>query len=285
MSDINLEWLQQNLKKNNPIIFNIGCADISDDSLRFQIAFPTANIYSFECSNYWKESNIKKSKIYNLPYIHKAVSDSDGVKLFSDGVNTNQSSDSWQYRGSFTPESHKNKNLVWGTKYNVPTISLNTFCKNHNIVPDFLHIDAEREEYNILKNLDLKYQPSIIWMEHSPKYNNGSAGELILFDTVDQMILNQGYIQCFYDGNDVLYVKKDCSFTKYKQYKHYSVHNVKITEHEKQIQSCIWLKRYQMCKDASWPELISPNEFFYLSDNIKHECRTRFLLTPDDRIL
>ena len=282
MSDINLQWLQENIKQDNPVIFNIGCADITDDSLRFQVAFSNATVYSFECSSIWKESNLVKSKLFDLPYLHQAVSDTDGFEFFTE---CNQPDMFWEYSGTLTSAHCLDDTQKWGSRYLVPTITLNTFCKEHNLIPDVLHIDAEREEYNILKNLKTLYQPKILWIEYNHEYNDNSSKNLISFAKVNQMIESQGYVQFYHDKFDVLYVKKELEVTAYQSYRHYTVHDVGITDHEKQIQSAIWLKRYQLCKDSLWPQLKSPKEFFSLPDAIRQECETKFNLLPDQRIL
>lgn len=282
MSNINLQWLQENCQQDNLVIFNIGCADITDDSFRFQIAFPNATVYSFECSNVWKESNLEKSKWFDLPYIHTAVSNTDGVRLFTE---CHQTETHQEYSGTLAPECCINERKKWGSNYLVPTTTLNSFCDNYDLIPHILHIDAEHEEYNILKNLKILYQPMIIWIEYNHVYNDNFNKNLISFDKVNQMIENQGYVQFYHDKLDVLYVKQGLEFTAYQSYRHHAANDVEISSHEKQIQSAIWLKRYQLCKDLAWPHLHCPKDFFSLPEFIRQECKTKFNLLPDQRIL
>lgn len=287
MSDINLKWLQENLPKATNI-FNIGCADITDDSLRFAVAFPAATVTSFECADRWKTSNLEKSKLYGLPYVHNSVTDKDGTDWLLPGAPGNSEHDPWQYRATLTSFENLASNfkaMSWADCYQVESISLNTFCEINQIRPDFMHIDAEREEYNILKNLDSKWFPETIWLEHWEFYNNRDMPS-VPFDILHQDLIAKGYKQLFFDDEDVLYVRADKEYSDYEIYRHFRSHpNTAITVHEKHIQSMMWLRRYDLCRDPSWPVLRSPVDFFDLPTSIKRECETVFDLRPNDYLL
>lgn len=272
MSNLNLQWLSKNFKDDS-IIFNIGCADLTDDSLRFQMALPRSTIISFDCAEIWKEENINKSKNYNLPYFHTAVTDYDGTATMQvlDSTNTY-----WEYSGSL--QNHVTDNNVSVTQ--VDCISLNTFCKEHNLIPDFVHVDVEGSEYNIFKNLNEQYWPIGAWIEYNDYYYDGDKS--VAFSVLEQLFLDRGYIKIFH-GDDILYVKKEFPITEYSIYEHYVVGGKivkEITEFEKEIQTNIWLTRYELCRDTAWPVVTNVNQFYELPPDIKTECIQVFGLEP-----
>lgn len=234
MSDLNLEWVEENFSGDKMIFFNIGCADITDDTFRFTIALPKATVYSFECSHIWKESNAKKSKLFGFNYEHRAVSYYDGkANFYSGSFTASHIEDPWQYRGRLIDPRIQNDSRNWQQE-DVEVITLNTFCHDKKIIPDFLHIDAESEEYNILRNLDENFLPKAIWLEHWPEYHDG-IGDTVSFDILDKFLVTKGYKKLF-QGADALYVRKDQKVTKYKEYLHYTSHGTEISQHEKIIQ-------------------------------------------------
>ena len=150
MSDINLKWLQENFADRPTVMMNIGCADLTDDSLRFKIALPRSMVYSFECAEVWQTSNYEKAKAYDLHYEHVGISYFDGQEKFYNRQYTKNPH--WQYVSGFSnPLSRKNHPIDAWTEKIVNVVSLNTVCQQKNIKPDFLHIDTESEEYNVLK--------------------------------------------------------------------------------------------------------------------------------------
>jgi FkbM family methyltransferase len=279
MSDLNLCWLQENFLDDPMILFNIGCADITDDTFRFSVALPNARVHSFECSDIWKESNLQKSLQFGFDYHHKAVSYYDGTATFYCDQPHN---DFWQYRGRLIDPALQNDQGPWG-KETVEVISLNRFCRGNNLRPNFLHIDVEGEEYNILKNLDEELFPEAIWLEYWHRYHDGIGGT-VDFEVLDSFLQHRGYRNLF-QKNDVLYVKNTMAVTPYNEYQHYTAHNLPISSAEKIIQKKIWIARYSICKDQSWPDLDDPADFFHLPSRIQNECATMFDLVPPNDII
>jgi FkbM family methyltransferase len=281
MSDLNLQWLEENFSHKPVAFFNIGCADITDDTFRFTVALPKATVYSFECSNNWKQSNIDKSKVFGFHYCHKAVSYYDGQGIFYSGAPSIDFF--WQYRGRLIDPQVQKDQRPWQQE-TVDVITLNTFCTDHNIKPDFLHIDTEGEEYNILKNLDEKFYPDAIWLEYWKRYHD-DVNKRVDFQTLHQLLIDRNYKK-IYQKSDVLYVKNDCNLSTYTEYQHYMPDNiVPISDHEKIIQQRIWIKRYNVIKDSSWPNIDNPREFFDLPMHVQDECREIFNLAPQSDIL
>ena len=287
MSDLNLEWLEENFGAQEISFFNIGCADITDDTFRFSVALPLAKIYSFDCADFWKDSNIERSLLFNLHYEHIAVSFFDGHGKFGNGKGDNLDKNDrikvWNYTGKLGDICRESSD-----GYFVPVISLNTFCDQNCVRPDFLHIDAEGEEYNILKFLRSDLFPTGIWLENWDFYRNGHS-DSVSFAALDAMMHSRSYRKIYAGNHDTLYIQSHIVTTPYREYKQPAGipwdPDIPISSHERMIQQQIWLQRYAVCKDASWPELKSPAEFFLLPDTIKQQCDLDFNLVPSNTIL
>jgi Methyltransferase FkbM domain len=89
-------------------------------------------------------------------------------------------------------------------EYKVDTISLSDLLDEHGITKlDFLSIDTEGSEFEILKNFDFpKYQPTVIAVEH-----NYTDHRSKLYDLISQ----HGYVRVFeeYSAFDDWYVLRD----------------------------------------------------------------------------
>jgi len=284
MSDLNLKWVQENFSNRPIAFFNIGCADITDDTFRFSVAMPNATIYSFECSDQWKQSNIEKASQFELHYEHKAVSYFDGESSFYNGIPpSSYEHDEWEYRGSLMNPILQKHSRGWNQQI-VEVTTLNTICYSHNIIPNFLHIDIEMEEYNALINLNDEFFPEAIWSSYNSNYHF-EQGKTVDFNVLDNFLCNKGYKNLYQNHLDILYVKDDQKVTNYYEYKHYKHHNnVPMSCHEKEIQQKMWVKRYNCIKDQQWPLLSTPSEFFNLPNWIQDECVQIFNLLPSKDI-
>lgn len=210
MSDLNLQWLIDNFANRNSVIFDVGCADISGDSKLFKLLLPDCEIYSFECSNSWKEHNEYHAQINGLHYFHVAISDNDqGVTFYPSDKNNEKD---WPWSGSIhKPGEYLDSiGLTFAEAYTVPSITLNQFCNEHNVVPNFIHIDAQGAEYNIFKNMEIR--PEAIWAEISEfhLYDTG-----VTYDDFNNMMLGYGYQQKYLNNYDALYVLETANLSEY----------------------------------------------------------------------
>ena len=88
-------------------------------------------------------------------------------------------------------DSHKTKRKKMNSKYTVETVSLTQLLVDHNSPEkiDYISIDTEGSEYEILKSFDFsKYSIECITIEH----NNTKNKELI-----DNIILSNGFKKVF----------------------------------------------------------------------------------------
>lgn len=208
MSEFNIEWAKQVLPENS-VIFDIGCADMWD-SIQFRNAFPKSKIYAFECADSWKNENIERAKYHDINYFHYAVSDADGTESFFPSKMLKN--EPWPWSGSILePDAPLlNQEWVWDTPVIVNSISLNTFCEKHKIIPKLIHIDAQGAEFKIFKNMKECYLPDIIWTEISSiqLYKTN-----ITYNDFKKLMLQKEYKQIYEDKDDSLFVKQHLNST------------------------------------------------------------------------
>lgn len=269
MSDFNLEWAAENFGSTQLVVFDIGCAQLSGDSLRVKTALPLATVYAFECSDVWKTVNEIDASHYGIQYIHKAVSYTDGTQTFYPSK-LNHQGNPWDYAGSLrNPEAVGHPRKLWKDPVTVETIALDTFCQTIKAVPDIVLIDAEGEEYNILYSSSVL--PKAIWLEYNTTYSCHD-GTPKTFDDLQHVLAQRGYCLQYCNQRDALFVLHTVSTTPYVNYT--------PLEFNKQLLDKIWLTRYQLVKDPTWPELTQPADFFTLPQHIRDECINDFTLVP-----
>ena len=49
--------------------------------------------------------------------------------------------------------AHFPERWTWGETYKIKSKTLNTICNEYDVIPDFIHVDAQGAEYNIFKIL------------------------------------------------------------------------------------------------------------------------------------
>ena len=209
MSAINRQWLAENF----PIdcnIFDIGCADMGD-TIDFKELSPNNNYYAFECSEAWKINNLHRAKEYGINYFHIAMSDhSNGVQFYP---SEKYRGEDWNWSGTtFKPGIQED--LMWGAPYTVESTTLNEFCKTHNVVPDFIHIDVEGGEYAVLNDMDPAIRPKAVWAEICILSLHDTNADYHKFN---DMMLGQGYTQAYISNQDALYVHNDMTLTFYPE--------------------------------------------------------------------
>lgn len=206
MSNFNYTWLLKNFD-DELIVFDIGAGDLGD-TMRMRSCLPKAKIYSFECRKEWLEPNLFHSVRHGIHYVHSAVSDHDGHLEFypSDRLNGQE----WPWSGSIFRSSLRE--FDWGKPYTVNSIRLDSFCKNFNLSPDFVHIDVQGAEQKVFSALG-DHKPKCIWAEISAfsQYDCGTS-EKEFYKFMDSI----GYVKVCQVGGDALFRYKDFIVTTYE---------------------------------------------------------------------
>ena len=196
------------ISKENPIIFEIGCAD-GGDTLEFINTFSDLEIYCFEPEP--KNIKLVKEKI-NYPKHHLfdgVVSDINGEVIFNRSRTDNPQDLS--YSGSIKkPKEHLNEwsFIKFDEEIVVKSITLDKFCNDKQIkLIDFIWADVQGAEENLilggLKTLNEKAR--YFYTEYSNK--EYYEGQLKLNELLFLMGPNWDVIKDF--GSDILLKNKN----------------------------------------------------------------------------
>lgn len=212
MTALNLNWVKENFNKEEHFtFFDVGAADL-EASIALKQLMPSANVYAFEAFDNFHEINDEVALKEGIHYHKGAVSAIDGIVTFYPSIM--QGAHKHPFSGSiFKPvTSHVEKHAqVYGDSVTVDSIRLETFCKEHNITPDFIHIDVEGAEVKVLANMG-NHKPKCIWAE---------TCAFVCYDTntssivLDYMLHKLGYYKVYSNGMDTLYCQRDFVITPY----------------------------------------------------------------------
>lgn len=210
MSNLNLSWLKENFSTKDTVVFDIGCADMSD-TIQMQQSIPNATFHAFECNRHWLESNLHKSDQYGIHYHHIALSDQEGELKFYPSMSLDGKE--WPWSGSILEpdENLLNERWVWSDAVTVKTTSIEKFCNNYNLNPSFIHIDVQGAEQKVLRSLG-HYRPLAIWAEicEFDMYKSGTT-----YDEFNNLMKFMKYTQVYKDKHDALYVYQNAELTPY----------------------------------------------------------------------
>lgn len=214
MTNLNLNWVKENFNKENLVVFDIGAAEMEVSKMIRQM-IPTAKLYAFEAFDFWHERNEESSLKYNINYFKVAVCDKDGTTIFHPCLT--EHGRNHPFSGSiFKPMDFHTKyhEQVYGDPITIDSIRLETFCKEHNITPDFIHIDVEGAELKVFQNIG-EYKPKCIWAEVGVFNCYDSNTSLKEFN---QLMKNMGYYMVYgppENNADALYCLTDFKITPY----------------------------------------------------------------------
>jgi len=211
MSYVSLNFLKDNFLNEKIVFFDIGCCNLWDTK-DFVSVLPDATFYAFEPLKDYYEINLKRCVEYGVNFFNYAVSDVDGDILFYPSEKQGEN-EQLQSSSIFKPTIH---NVVsYGEPYMVKSVTIESFCKEHNVSPDFIHIDVEGAEYNVFTKLG-EHRPKGIWVEMIGYryYENGRSdrnGIDPIDYELDKLLKSYGYEVIFQSENDSLYIHKNAN--------------------------------------------------------------------------
>lgn len=155
--------------KNNIVVFDIGAYN-GDDALIFKSDFGCKTVVAFEPS--LRNFNIMELRVGNAQILryNVAISDVDGEHTFYDTEGAVKCAGSLLKPTTKLLTEHDafkhNQTKFDNLGYDVKTIRLDTFIKQHNLEPTVLHIDVQGAEYYVVSSLG-PYRPDLIFLETS----------------------------------------------------------------------------------------------------------------------
>jgi FkbM family methyltransferase len=208
MSELNLNWLEENFKNKEIVVFDIGSANLHD-TVRIKQVLPDAKFYSFECNKVWEKGNYNTALNCGIYHFQCAVTDKEGEETFypSDTLK----GEPWHYSGSVCPPV-ETSDFEWGEPYTVRTVRLDTFCERFGISPTFIHIDVQGAEYKVLSCLG-KYRPIAIWAEICEFENVYETGTT--YQKFKDLMEELGYVSVCRHNGDELFVFHSIQLTPY----------------------------------------------------------------------
>lgn len=204
---MNHAWIIDNLGDAFSLV-SVGCAGLHCELIPIKKLAPKSKLYGFDCNDFWLEQNLSDSYQYGIYYFHLAISSQIRERVFKHKILPDNDKED-VYSGTFF-DSLKDDRIYRHGK-NIKTERLDTICKNFNIDIDFLWIDAEGSEYEIILSMG-DFRPKAIWTEiHGfGLYNNG-----ISFEEFETLLCSMGYNREYIDNSDALYCRLNLQHKPY----------------------------------------------------------------------
>jgi FkbM family methyltransferase len=210
-SNFNLNWFKE-LNIEPKVILDIGAYDFGD-SIKYKIAFPNSQVYSFEADSERYEKTHKFAENCGVKTFNKAVFSKSGIIDFYPAKCYLKDA------GSFhNPGEHGGQGSIYKTTENyrsrfphikqesepvkISSVNINDFYLSENIGEiTLVQIDAEGSELEIFKGFG-EIRPSLIYVEVQDNLfeNNYSP------DSVHNFLSDMGYIILKNSGVDKLYI-------------------------------------------------------------------------------
>lgn len=210
MSNFNIDWVKENFS-TDVCIFYIGAAGLNE-VISIRKHLPESKLYAFECSTHWisRFPIFEIAKSNNINYYQTAVSDVVGEIEYYPCLELNNNE--WPVSSSIFEPTERLNNFKFDNPIVVNSITLEHFCEEHKIYPDFVHIDVQGAEYKVFSKIS-KVLPKAIWAEicEFENYNTGTT-----YNEFRKLMDQLGYEFFHKDGPDELFKLKTFSCSSYQ---------------------------------------------------------------------
>jgi len=195
-------------------IVDLGAADLTH-SVRFRDKFGSrASIYAIEPDRNYEAKNYHNAKSFQIDFTPALISgeDREAVRFYPSTTYERYTGSKtlWAGSGSIYKPNKEFIDRTYPTLefdeegYEVKSYSWDTFVESRRIESvDYLHIDSQGAEYEIIKNMT-KVFPDFIFAEISDfeTYHTG-----VKLEDFDLMMFDKGYVLVATDEANALYIK------------------------------------------------------------------------------
>lgn len=201
---MNKQVIKELIKKENPVIFEIGCADGRDTQEFINIFGENLTIYCFEPEPKNIEIVNKTISHNNHHLFNGVISDINGYLTFNRSRTDNP--DDLSYSGSIkNPKEHLNEwpFIKFDESISVKSITIDEFCHLNNIeIIDFIWADVQGAEESMIIGGKKTFENKVrfLYTEYSNK--EYYEGQVNLQKIVELLGSNWSVLQDF--GTDVL---------------------------------------------------------------------------------
>lgn len=186
-------------------IFDVGSYD-AGDAIRFKETYPKAAVYTFEADPHRFPVVDQNAAAFGITAVNLAVCDHDGQMDWFPSTSAGASG----AQGSIFPHSETYKsaypNVMQTERRKVQSTRLDTFCSRSGISNvDFIHVDVEGAEFNVVAGLG-NVRPAIIFLE---TISRGLWRGARSSADVHRLLSRYGYVLAGDFRSDRLYVRPD----------------------------------------------------------------------------
>ena len=216
MSEFNLQWVGEYLKREPDVVFDVGCFDCAD-SIAFKLRWPGARVLAFEaCPDNFRRIVTRLATMEDCPEIelfHFAMCDTDGEIMFFSNADAKMPGGFGQSGSVLTPtQAIDNKwrggmgHITFKPQRMVPAARLDTFCSSHGLAAiDLLHMDVQGAESKVIDGMGA-LRPSMIFLEIDEVAEvGGYFGGTPMAELVERLT-SRGYAEKWHSEHDALYV-------------------------------------------------------------------------------
>ena len=216
MSEFNLQWVGEYLKREPDVVFDVGCFDCAD-SIAFKLRWPGARVLAFEaCPDNFRRIVTRLATMEDCPEIelfHFAMCDTDGEIRFFSNADAKMPGGFGQSGSVLTPtQAIDNKwrggmgHITFKPQRMVPAARLDTFCSSHGLAAiDLLHMDVQGAESKVIDGMGA-LRPSMIFLEIDEVAEvGGYLGGTPMAELVERLT-SRGYAEKWHSEHDALYV-------------------------------------------------------------------------------
>jgi len=208
MSNFKFEWVEQYLKREPKVVFDVGTWD-GADAIALKQRWPRADVYAFEAcpDNYAAAFKSGGVKAAGVMLVHAAVGAEDRDVPFYSNTDTALPKNPGMSGSTLFPSPALiaiAPNLTFLPPRMVRGIRLDTFCRMFGVGPiDILHMDVQGAEDYVMGGLGVLPRPAMVFMEIDATQLYEDA---VPVDLLRAHMREDRYTEVWTDEHDALFI-------------------------------------------------------------------------------